>query len=158
MKKIFTLAIISAFLLTGSVSCSKTNNSNAEVSIEITNHNKHFKISEENYNSFIDTIEQAIADNCVRGLELQQVISEQRINKYSSDGGYIQIDFNAPYEYELKSIYENDNKSLQVNQVFLLIDSDKNNSLIGIVSDNSSYVYHMSNQSADTIITYLTWT
>ncbi len=147
---ICTLVLVSMLF----VACENTNDK--ETNIKIIYDNKYIVLSDEKYESFICSVEKIVTDNCIRGLELQQVISEQRIDEYSSNGGYIQIDFNVPYECELKSIKNDNNISLQVNQVFFLIDSDKNNSLIGILSDNSAYVYPMSNQSVDTIKSY--WT
>lgn len=105
-------------------------------------------------NTFIDSVNEIIGNECLIGLELQEALNDSKINKYCSEGYCVQIQYGQPQTYELRGI--NKAKSLEINKIYLLIDIENNQSLIGIVCDNDTKLYHMSKGAAESIIDCLT--
>ena len=104
--------------------------------------------------SFINSVEDITTANCIVGLELQEALNEYKINQYSTEGGSVQIQYSTPQIFELKGL---DNaKSLEISKIYLLIDTEDNRSLIGIVCGTDAKVYHMSNESVEVMVKYLT--
>lgn len=104
--------------------------------------------------SFINSVEDITTANCIVGLELQEALNEYKINQYSTEGGSVQIQYSTPQIFELKGL--DNTKSLEISKIYLLIDTEDNRSLIGIVCGTDAKVYHMSNESVEVMVKYLT--
>lgn len=129
----------------------KEEGSEINMDINVIFHDTPLVISDTK-DSFIDMVEEVITTNCIIGLELQETLNDHIINKYSSEGYCIQIQYTNPHIFDLSN---HDNvKSLEISKIVMLIDTENNQSRIGIVCDTNLKVYHMSNESVEEIINF----
>ena len=119
----------------------------SEMEIKAIYHDTSIDISNTN-NSFVDLVRKIIENECV--LELQETLNDSKINKYCSEGCCIVIQYTEPQTYELNS--RNNVKSLKISSIYLLIDTENSQSLIGIVCGSDTKVYPMSKESAETLL------
>ncbi len=119
----------------------------SEMEIKAIYHDTSIDISNTN-NSFVDLVRKIIENECV--LELQETLNDPKINKYCSEGCCIVIQYTEPQTYELNS--RNNVKSLKISSIYLLIDTENSQSLIGIVCGSDTKVYPLSKESAETLL------
>ena len=124
-----------------------------DVSINVVFKGNPIDISD-TQDALMDMSEDIINTYCIVGLELQEALYSDKINQYFSEGCSIQIQYPSPKTFELKGV--NDTKSLEISKATILINTENNISRIGIVCDANEKVYHLSDESAEMIVKYLT--
>jgi hypothetical protein len=119
----------------------------SEMEIKAIYHDTSIDISNTN-NSFVDLVRKIIENECV--LELQETLNDSKINKFCSEGCCVLIQYTEPQTYEINS--RNNVMELETNSIYLLVDTEKNQSLIGIVCGSDTKVYPMSKESAESLL------